>query len=203
MKLSRRFLSITGGTTVGLVFKDGVILTSEKRFSLGTYIMSRSARKVFNITDNVGAACAGLVSDMQTLIRESQAYASLYRLDAKRPISVRSAAKIVSNLLFGTRWAPFLTQTIIGGVDEEGPAVYSLDPMGSVLKDKYVAIGSGAPIAAGLLEEAYKDDMTEEEAKQLALKAVKSAISRDAISGDGVDTLIITNRGTKEESITF
>lgn len=186
-----------------MVFKDGVILASEKRFSYGHYVVSRSAKKVFKVAPHVGAACAGLVSDMQTLIRESQIYAELFRLDNKRPIPVRSAAKLVSNLLFGMRLIPFLTQTIIGGVDDEGPAVYALDPLGSVIEDKYVAIGSGAEIAAGVLEEGYKDGLSEKEAKELALRTVKSAISRDAISGDGVDLIILRKSGVKEESISF
>ncbi|HID90391.1 TPA: proteasome subunit beta, partial [Candidatus Bathyarchaeota archaeon] len=161
------FLPITGGTTIGLVFKEGVILISEKRFSLGHYVMSRSAKKVFKVAPHVGAACVGLVSDMQTLIYESQAHANLFRLDSNRPIPVRSAAKLVSNLLFRMRLMPFLTQTIIGGVDGDEAAVYALDPLGSVIKDKYVAIGSGAEMAAGVLEEGYREDMTEEEAKEL------------------------------------
>lgn len=202
LKLST-WLPVIGGTTIGLVFKDGVILMSEKRFSLGHYVMSRSAKKVFRLTDHVGAACTGLVSDMQTLIHESQAYANLFRLNNGRPIPVRSSAKLVSNLLFGMRLTPLLTQTLIGGVDEEGPAVYALDLLGSVIKDNYVAVGSGAQIAAGVLEEGYKDDMDEGTAKKLAFRAVKSAISRDAISGDGVDILVITKGGTKEESETF
>jgi proteasome beta subunit len=211
MKLEEQHLSdkaqgrfyIPGATTIGLAFSDGVILASEKRVSYGTMIMSRTGRKVFKIADRIGAACAGLVSDMQVLVREVEAYAKLFEFDAKRPVTVKSVAKVMSNVLFGRRLVPLITQTIIGGMDDEGPSIYVLDVLGSVLPDKYAAVGSGAQIATGVLEEGYKDNMSQEDAKALVLRAIKSAVSRDAMSGDGVDFLIITKEGIQEESSNF
>ena len=197
------YMFIPGATTIGVTFKDGVILASEKRVSYGYLIVSKTGKKVFKITDHVGAACAGLVSDMQVLIREVSAYGNLFRLDVGRPISVRSAAKLMSNLLFNRRLAPLITQTIVGGVDEEGPSLYSLDPLGSVLPDKFTVVGSGTEIAIGVVEEGYKDNMNAEEAKELVVRAMKSAVSRDIMSGDGVDFLTITKDGTREESMKF
>ncbi len=192
---------IPGATTVGVVCPEGVILASEKRVSYGYLIVSKGGKKVFKITDRIGAACAGLVSDMQILVREVEAYANLYSLDVSRPISVRSAAKLMSTLLFNRRLAPLITQTIVGGLDEEGATLYALDIMGSVIPDKYAAVGSGTQIAMGLLEEGYKENLTIEEAKNLVTRAIKSAISRDIMSGNGIDFLIITKDGTREESM--
>jgi proteasome beta subunit len=197
------YMFVPGATTIGVTFKDGVILASEKRVSYGYLIVSKTGKKVFKITDHVGAACAGLVSDMQVLIREVSAYGNLFRLDVGRPISVRSAAKLMSNLLFNRRLAPLITQTIVGGVDEEGPSLYSLDPLGSVLPDKFTVVGSGTEIAIGVVEEGYKDNMNAEEAKELVVRAMKSAVSRDIMSGDGVDFLTITKDGILEESMKF
>ena len=197
------YMFIPGATTIGVTFKDGVILASEKRVSYGYLIVSKTGKKVFKITDHVGAACAGLVSDMQVLIREVSAYGNLFRLDVGRPISVRSAAKLMSNLLFNRRLAPLITQTIVGGVDEEGPSLYSLDPLGSVLPDKFTVVGSGTEIAMGVVEEGYKDNMNAEEARELVVRAMKSAVSRDIMSGDGVDFLTITKDGILEESMKF
>jgi proteasome beta subunit len=194
---------IPGATTIGVTCPDGVILASEKRVSYGYLVVSRVGKKVFKVTDRIGAACAGLVSDMQILIREAEAYANLFRLDANRPISVRSAAKVMSNLLFGRRLFPLITQTIIGGLDEEGPSIYVLDVLGSVIPDKYSAVGSGAEIAMGVLEQGYKEDLSLKEAKDLVTRAIKSAIARDVMSGDGVDFLIITDKGIDEESMKF
>jgi len=197
------YMFIPGATTIGAVCSDGVILASEKRVSYGYLVMSRVGKKVFKVTDRIGAACAGLVSDMQILIREVEAYANLFRLDASRPMAVKSAAKVMSNLLFSRRLFPLITQTIVGGIDEEGASLYVLDVLGSVIPDKYAAVGSGAEIALGVLEQGYKDNLTVEEARDLVTRAIKSAVSRDVMSGDGVDFLFITNEGVSEESMKF
>jgi proteasome beta subunit len=140
---------------------------------------------------------------MQILVREVEAYANLFTLDSGRPISVRSAAKLMSNLLFERRLAPLITQTIVSGVDEDGASLYVLDVLGSVIPDKYAVVGSGTEIAMGVLEEGYREDLTMEEAKDLVIRSMKSAISRDIMSGDGVDFLLITKEGISEESMKF
>jgi proteasome beta subunit len=194
---------IPGATTLGVVCSDGVILASEKRVSYGGLVVSKGGKKVFKITDRIGAACAGLVSDMQILVREVEAYANLFKLDAGRPFSVRSAAKVMSNMLFSRRLVPLITQTIVGGTDENGSSLYVLDILGSLIPDKYAAVGSGAEIAVGVLEEGYKEDMSIEEIKQLANRSIKSAVRRDIMSGDGVDFLTITDKGIQEETMKF
>jgi proteasome beta subunit len=196
-------LYVPGATTVGIVCKDGVVLASEKRVSYGSFVVSRSGKKVFKIAPNIGAACAGLVSDMQVLVREMEIYSNLFKLDVGRPISVKSASKMMSSLLFSQRFYPLITQTVVGGVDDEGPSLYVLDVLGSNIPDKYTAVGSGAEIAIGVLEENFKEGMTVKEGKELATTAIKSAISRDAMSGDGIDFLIIVKNGIKEESQQF
>ncbi len=198
-----QYLWIPGATTVGVVSPEGTILASEKRVSYGSLIVSKGVKKVFRITDRIGAACAGLVSDMQILAREVEAFANLYRLDFSRPISVRAAAKLMSNLLFNRRLAPLIAQTIVGGIDDEGSSLYALDILGSLIPDKYAAAGSGTQIAMGVLEQDYREDLTIREAKDLVVRAIKSAISRDIMSGDGIDFLIITKEGMQEESMKF
>jgi len=192
-----------GATTIGLVFADGVILASEKRVTYGSMIMSKTGKKVFKIADQVGAACAGLISDMQILTREVEAQAKLFAYDAKRPMTVNAAAKVMSNVLFNRRMIPLITQTIVGGMDDDGPSLYVLDVLGSLLPDTYAAVGSGAQMATGVLEQGYKDKMTQKDAKNLVLKSIKSAIRRDVMSGDGIDFLIITKEGIQEETFDF
>ena len=194
---------VPGATTIGVVCRDGVILASEKRVAYGYLIVSKGVKKVFKITDQIGAACAGLVGDMQILVREVEAQANLYSMDVGRRISVRSAAKLMANILFNRRYAPLITQTIVAGLDEEGPSLYVLDVLGSVISDKYAVVGSGTEIAMGVLEEGYKDDMKLKDAKELVTRSIKSAISRDVMSGDGIDFLVITKEGITEESVKF
>ena len=192
-----------GATTVGVVFNGGVILAAEKRVTYGYFIMSKGGKKVFKVTDRIGVACAGLVGDMQILAKEMEAQSNLYSMDVGRPITVRSASKLIANVLFNRRYAPLITQTIVGGLDEEGASIYVLDVLGSLLPDKYAVVGSGTEIAIGVIEDGYKETLSADEAKELVTRAIKSAISRDSMSGDGIDMLIITKDGIAEESIKF
>jgi len=194
---------IPGATTIGVVFSDGVILASEKRVTYGSMIMSKTGKKVFKLTDHVGAACAGLISDMQILAREIEAQAKLFTYDTKRPMSVKAVAKVMSNVLFNRRMIPLITQTIVGGMDDDKPEIYVLDVLGSLLPDTYAAVGSGAQMATGVLEQGYTDNMSQKDAKALVLKAIKSAVRRDVMSGDGVDILIATKDGIQEETMNF
>lgn len=191
-----------GATAVGITFNDGVIVASEKRISYGTYIVSKTGKKVFKISDRVGAACAGLMGDMQILMREIGSYVKIRELEIRKTLEPNSVAKLLSVIMFERRFAPFITQIVIGGVNGE-PKVYVLDPLGSVIPDKYASVGSGAEIAIGIIEAEYNQDMSEEDAKKLAVKSIRSAVQRDAASGDGVDLMIITSSGVKEESINF
>jgi proteasome beta subunit len=192
-----------GATTIGVVCADGVILASEKRVTYGNFIMSKGGKKVFKVTDRIGVACAGLVGDMQILAREVEAQANLFSMDVGRKITVRATAKMLANILFNRRYAPLITQTIIGGLDEDGASLYVLDVLGSLIPDKYAVVGSGTETAMGVLEEGYKPEMKIKEAKDLVVRSIKSAISRDAMSGDGLDFLFITKDGVTEESIKF
>lgn len=189
---------VIGATTIGLVCKDGVILASEKRVSLGHIVMSKAGKKVFRITDRVGAACAGLTSDFQILVRTMVAQSNLYALEMHRDIPVKAVAKLMSNILFSRRMIPLITQTIVAGVDEDGARLYALDLLGSLVPDQYAAVGSGARVAIGVLEASYKPEMTVKEGRALAIKAVKSASERDVASGEGIDVLTITSKGAED-----
>lgn len=188
-----------GATTVGIVCKDGVVLAAERRVSYGYFIMSKTGKKVFKIADRIGAACAGIVADMQILTREVGAYLNLYTYEREQSVTVRTAAKLMGSMLFERRYFPYIAQTIVGGMDETGPKLFVLDPLGSVIEDKFTAVGSGSEIAMGLLETEFKEGMSVEDAKGLVRKAVKAASARDIGSGEGLDMLIITNGGVREE----
>ena len=188
-----------GATTVGVVCKDGVVLASERRVSYGYFVMSKTGKKVFKLTEKIGAACAGIVADMQILTREVSAYLNIYVYEREQSVTVRTAAKLMGSMLFERRYFPYLTQTIVGGVDETGSKLFVLDPLGSVIEDKFTAVGSGSEIAMGLLETEYKEGITVDEAKGLVRKAIKAASARDIGSGEGIDMLVITSSGVKEE----
>ncbi|MCX6654981.1 MAG: proteasome subunit beta, partial [Candidatus Bathyarchaeota archaeon] len=164
-------------------------------------LTSRGGMKVFKLNDRTGLAFAGLISDMQALTREIAAYASLYELDNNRPISVKATGKLVANMLFERRMFPLLMETLVGGVDEDGSSLFSMDPMGSLIPDPFITAGTGAPIAMGVIEAEYKEGMSVEAGAELALKAIKAAVARDIASGDGVDMLLITKDGIEKRNI--
>ncbi|MDD1764487.1 MAG: hypothetical protein LUQ46_00535 [Candidatus Methanomethyliaceae archaeon] len=132
-----------GATTVGILCKDGVILASEKRISYGYTIMSKAGKKVFLINERIGIAFAGLISDAQAILRRLSAEIKLYELDYHTKMSVKSAAKLLSNILYSQRGFPAFAETIVGGVDEEGHKLYILDPLGSLMEDKFALLDGG------------------------------------------------------------
>lgn len=193
---------IPGATVVGITYKDGLVLGAERRVTLGGFIVSKNAKKTFKVTNSVGAACAGMIGDMEILIKELQSYVRLRELELRRPLPANSIAKLLSVIMFERRFAPMITQVMIGGINAK-PSIWILDPLGSLIPDDYAAVGSGAEIAIGLVESGYSEDMTEEQAKNLAVRAIRSAIKRDVSSGDGVDLLFVTKDGIREETSSF
>ena len=102
--------------------------------------------------------------------------------------------------MFERRYFPLLTQVVVGGTDPS-PQIYTLDPLGSLLPDDYAAVGTGAEMALGVLDSEYKKDISIDVARNLAVKAIKSSIQRDSASGDGIDLVIITDKGIQEDTI--
>ncbi|MCI4432830.1 MAG: proteasome subunit beta [Nitrosopumilus sp.] len=186
-----------GATAVGITFNGGIVLASEKRIAFGNFLVSKSTKKTFPITSKVGATCAGLVADMQILTLQIAALAKIRKMELKRDVPPNTVAKMMSNMMYERRFFPLLTQVIVGGVVDK-PMMYTLDPLGSVLPDEYAAVGTGAEMALGVLDPQFKPNMTQEEAIDLAKRAVRSAALRDSASGDGLDILVITKDGTKE-----
>ncbi len=186
-----------GATAVGISFDDGIVLASERRIAYGNFLVSKSTKKTFPLTTNVAAACAGLVADMQLLSLQIKALAKIRKMEIKRDVPPNSIAKMMSNLMYERRFFPLLTQVIVGGLVDK-PVIYTLDPLGSVLPDEYAAVGTGAEMALGVLDQSYKEKLTEKEAVDLAIKSVRSATMRDSFSGDGIDILVINKQGTKE-----
>ncbi|HJT85438.1 MAG TPA: proteasome subunit beta [Nitrososphaeraceae archaeon] len=189
-----------GATAVGISFNNGVLLASERRVSFGNFVVNKSTKKTFVLTENVGAACAGMVADMNVLARQVAALSKIRKFETRRDLQTNSVAKLMSVIMFERRYFPLLTQVIVGGYDIK-PQIYTLDPLGSLLPDEYAAVGSGAEMALGVLDAQYNTNITEEDARKLAIKSIKSSIQRDASSGDGIDILIINNKGKNEESL--
>ena len=194
------FQFFPGATAVGISYDGGIILAAEKRVSYGNFVVNKNTKKIFPVTEFVGAACAGMIADMQVLVRQVSALAKIRRLEIRRSVATNSIAKLMSVIMFERRFFPLLTQVVVGGV-EYRPQIFTLDPLGSVLPDDYAAVGSGAEMALGVMDAEYSRDMSEENARNLVIKAIKSSILRDSSSGDGIDILTITKNNLREDML--
>ena len=186
-----------GATAVGITYNGGLVLASERRIAYGNFVVSKTTKKTFVITPHVGAACAGLVADMQILSLQVSALAKIRKMEIKRDVPPNTIAKMMSNMMYERRFFPLLTQVIVGGL-VDSPVIFTLDPLGSVLPDDYAAVGTGAEMALGILDQQYKKELNEAEATDLAVKSIRAAIMRDSASGDNIDVLVIDKNGIKE-----
>ncbi len=187
-----------GATVVGIKTRKAVVLAAERRFSYGGFILSKTAKKVFKITDKIAVAGAGLVADIQAIDKIIKAEIRYYEVTMNKEITVKAAAKLLSSILYSYKFMPMFSEFIIGGRDVEGYHLYVMDPLGSLIEDDYAAIGSGAPIAIGIIESEYKDDLDADKLKLIAIKSIKAAISRDSMSGDGIDLIVISDKTIEE-----
>ncbi|WP_297489207.1 archaeal proteasome endopeptidase complex subunit beta [Thermococcus sp.] len=193
----------TGTTTVGIKVKDAVILAADTQASLGNMVESINIRKILPITDRIAITTAGSVGDVQALARMLEAQARYYQFTWGRPMTTRAMAHLLSNILNENKWFPYMVQILIGGYVDE-PELASLDALGGLVFEKYTATGSGSPFAIAVIEDGYREGMEIEEAKDLVIRAVKTAGKRDVYTGSKkVQVLLITREGMKEEFIEF
>ena len=187
-------LALKGTTTVGVVCTDGVILSSDTRVTMGYFVAHKTGKKIYQIDDHIGMTISGGVADAQYVVEVLKVNAKLYKLNNGRPMPIKSAARLVSNVLFSARGG-LLAQILVGGFDSTGSHVFSLDPLGSLVEEKYVATGSGSPIAYGVLEDKYEEESTIKEMLPVVVRAVDSAMKRDIASGNNYDIAIISKQG--------
>ncbi|TKJ21651.1 MAG: proteasome subunit beta [Promethearchaeota archaeon Loki_b31] len=194
-------IMVPGATAVAIKCKDGVVLGNDRRATWGYTVTNKSTKKLFKITDHIGLAAYGLIGDFQFVVRVIKAQSVLYELDAQDRINTKSVVKMISNMLYSRKMMPLYTNLIIAGVDKDGPKLYMLDALGSLIPEDYGATGSGMLLSMGILEAEYKPDMTMEDGVKLVEKVIRNSIKRDVMSGNGIDLLIITQDGTGEKFI--
>lgn len=187
-----------GTTTIGVVCNDGIILSSDTRVTMGTFIAHKKGKKIYKIDDHVAMTISGSVADAQRLVDILVVNARLYKIDFRRPIPIKSASRLLSNLLFSSRYYPLIAQIVVGGIDNSGRHVFSLDPLGSLVEEKCVATGSGSPVAYGVLEDKFQEGMPTAEMLPVVVHALKAAMKRNTASGDSFDIAIIDKNGYRE-----
>ncbi|MEE9535791.1 MAG: archaeal proteasome endopeptidase complex subunit beta [Nitrosopumilaceae archaeon] len=192
-----------GTTTVGIKAKDGVILCADMRASAGYFIANNNTMKIQKIDEHAGMTMAGGVADAQNITDILRYHANLHRIEKQEPIPIKSLTRLTSLIFHQNRGYPFIADILVGGYDKTGPDLYNIDMFGSVEKKTFVTTGSGSPVAYGLLEEEYQENLSVEDAKIIALRAVKAAITRNIGTGDGINIAILDKDGfrllTKEQ----
>ena len=185
-------LTKKGTTTVGLVVKDGVALATDTRATAGYFVAHRKCKKLFPLADYAAITIAGRVADAQNIIDYLRANIRYYFMAWNRPMSIAAIARLAANLMFRWRgYFPYEAQLIIAGIDSQGPHIFNADLYGTLTEERLLSTGSGSPIAYGIIESEYREDMSVEEAAKLAFKAVAMAIQRDIGSGDSIDVAYI------------
>jgi proteasome beta subunit len=190
----------SGTTTVALICKDAVILGTDKRATTAYFVASKTAKKLHRIQDHLWMTIAGSVADAQYLVDVIRAETSLYQVEREKTILVKSAAKVLSNILFNNKLFPYQVGLILGGVtQEEGPTIFNVGALGSLLPEKYCAVGSGQNYSYGILESKFKEDLSIEEGKEIINAAVRSSIIRDIASGNGIEYVVVKESGPAEK----
>ena len=180
-------------TIIGIKTTEGVVLASDKRASKGFFIGSKIVQKISKIDDTLAIAIAGQLSDAEHLIKVTAAERKLIELRRGFPLSVKESSRLIANLAYSglKNYQPYYVELLVAGVDTIGSHVNVADMSGAITNEDYAASGSGAPIAYGVLESLYHFDITNDEAKEIAKKAVAAAMERDPGSGNGIDVLVI------------
>ncbi len=187
-----------GTTTVGLVCSDGVVLATDTRVTAGGFIAHKRGKKLLKIDDNIAMTISGGVADAQNVVDTLKYYANIYRIERGRPMPVKSAAQIVSNMLFSSRLYPYIADVLVGGVDSTGGSIYNVDFFGSKAEEKMVATGSGSPVAYGVLEAEFKEGQPASKVYPLAAKAIIAATRRNVATGDHFDIAVLDKGGFRE-----
>jgi len=182
-------------TIVGIKTKEGVVLGSDKRASKGFFIGSKITQKISKIDDSLAIAIAGQLSDAEYLIKVAKAERKLLELRRGFMLTVKESTRLIANLAYSglKNYQPYFVELLVAGVDQEGGHVYVADMSGAITNEDFASSGSGSPIAYGVLESLYHKEIINEEAKEIARKAVAAAMERDPGSGNGIDVLMIPN----------
>jgi proteasome beta subunit len=198
-KTDPNYIIKSSTTTIGIKFKDGVIIGTESQATAGFLVASKEAQKLFKINDYVAATISGGVADCQYLVNQAQALSNLEAVEKNKAPEVKWIANVLRNILFQGR-SMFQSMMIIGGysVEEKTGKLFGLDLLGTLFEDeKFLSYGSGSPFALGVLEADWKPNMSEQAAIKLAKSAIRSAILRDAGSGYDFQIVKITKNGFK------
>ncbi len=188
-----------GTTSIGLIFGKGIVLIASKPI-MELAVPDGSGEKVHQIDDHLGAAISGFMADGRVLIDMGRVKAQVYKLTYDEPFNVMGAVKEISDKMqLYTQYGgvrPFGVAFLLGGIDEKGPQLFEIDPSSAYYGWKAQAIGRGAPEALKLLKKSWKDNLIEEDALKLGIKALK--LGEKGLKIEEVELAVINGKGFKK-----
>src|SRR3989344_604386 len=195
----------TGTTLVGILCKDGAVIASDRRVSIGDghLVAQKDFAKVRKINDYLLMAIAGTASDAVLLSKIIAAELKLKHLKTRSRPTIKESVNLLALSIYRNirtpSMIPNIVGTIAGGFDEDGSAkIFSISTAGDLREiNDYDASGSGMTFVIGLLERQFKKDMSIQEGIELAKECIKSSTQRDTASGNGLDVWTITRGGIK------
>uniref|UniRef100_A0A8D0L1W3 Proteasome subunit beta n=1 Tax=Sphenodon punctatus TaxID=8508 RepID=A0A8D0L1W3_SPHPU len=181
----------TGTTIAGIVYKDGIILGADTRATEGMVVADKNCSKIHFIAPNIYCCGAGTAADTEMTTQLISSNLELHSLSTGRLPRVVTANRMLKQMLF--RYQGYIgASLVLGGVEVNGPHLYSIYPHGSTDKLPYVTMGSGSLAAMAVFEDNFKPEMEEEEAKQLVRDAIAAGIFNDLGSGSNIDLCVIS-----------
>jgi proteasome alpha subunit len=182
-----------GSTAIGITYDNGVLLAATRETP---ELQSRNPEKVHMVDDHAGVAVSGLVADGRVLVNDAREEAQRNQMTYNEPIQTGALAKFLADRkqmytqYGGVR--PYGLAMLVGGV-KESPELYQTDPSGILKEWKAVAIGRGGEDVNELFEDEYSEDMSEEDAIELALKALSRV--EDDIELENVELSLLDEDG--------
>ncbi|GBE55510.1 MAG TPA: archaeal proteasome endopeptidase complex subunit alpha [Euryarchaeota archaeon] len=181
-----------GTTSLGIKYKDGVLLCVDKRVT-SKLVESRSIEKIFQLDDHIAAVTSGLVADARVLVDRARVEAQYHRVLYNESIGVDMLVKKICDFkqLYtqhgGVR--PFGIALLIAGVNEI-PKLFETDPSGALIEYKATAIGSGRNTAMEIFEKEYSEDLDKKGAIKLALK-IMNEITEGIMSEETIEIAVV------------
>jgi len=179
-----------GTTTVGLKFKDGVVLIVDKRIA-SRLMEPKSIEKIFKIDHHIGCATSGLVADARILVDQARIIAQINKVTYDENMGVEDLVKRICDYkqnytqYGGVR--PFGTALLVVGVDDMGEHLFETDPSGALVSYKAGSIGAGRNAVMEVFEDQYREGMPQDEAVVLGLRALKKATEEEKLNPKAVE----------------
>ncbi|EDV98326.1 proteasome subunit beta type-5 [Drosophila grimshawi] len=184
-----------GTTTLGFKYQGGVVLCADSRATSGQYIGSQTMRKIVELNNYMLGTLAGGAADCVYWDRVLARECRLHELRYKRRIMVDAAARMMCNICAEYKGMGLVMGMMLAGCDDEGCKLIYVDSEGMRSHGSVFSVGSGSTYALGVLDTGYRWDLTDEEAYDLARRAIYHATRKDAYSGGIVRLYHINNKG--------